>query len=195
MKYFLPIKKKENLLDKILIKEKTNSKSETKYKIPFQNEILRNNSSFINSYHEIRALELPYLAPDISQIKSIPLTQRKREVISKINKELFENPFDTIFNDFKIKQLEKKKLKKLNLKSLEFDQYHKYNNTGINEKCILKFINNYPTNLNHEHHLIQKQLKNKLKINDRIKLKIKNNKIFKFSRNNKINSQKYDTIE
>ena len=37
--------------------------------------------------------------------------------------------------------------------------------------------------------------KNKLKINDRIKLKIKNNKIFKFSRNNKINSQKYDTIE
>ena len=108
MKYLLPIKKKENLLDKILIKEKTNSKSETKYKIPFQNEILRNNSSFINSYHEISALELPYLAPDTSKIKRIPLTQRKREVISKINKELFENPFDTIFNDFKIKQLEKK---------------------------------------------------------------------------------------
>lgn len=195
MKYLLPIKKKENLLDKILIKEKTNSKSETKYKIPFQNEILRNNSSFINSYHEIRALELPYLAPETSQIKRIPLTQRKREVISKINKELFENPFDTIFNDFKIKQLEKKKLKKLNLKSLEFEQHHKHNNTGINEKCILKFINNYPTNLNHEYHFTQKQLKNKLKINDRIKLKIKNNKIFKFSRNNKINSQKYDTIE
>ena len=112
--------------------EYLNNQIEKEHDVPFQNEILRNNSSFINSYKEIKSLDLPYISSKTQKNKSNLPTNRKKQVIAKINEKLFDNPFDNIFNNFKMKQIEKKQ----NFKSLENEKKKK---NKKEQKILLKY--------------------------------------------------------
>ena len=112
--------------------EHLNNQIEKEHDVPFQNELLRNNSLFINSYKEIKSLDLPYISSKTQKNKSNLPTNRKKQVIAKINEKLFDNPFDNIFNDFKMKQIEKKQ----NFKSLENEREKKYKQE---QKLLLKY--------------------------------------------------------
>ena len=112
--------------------EYSNNQIKKENDVPFQNEILRNNSSFINSYKEIKTLNLPYISSNIPKNKSNLPTNRKKQVLAKINEKLSDNPFDNIFNDFKMKQIRKKQ----NFKTLEYEKEQKYKKE---QKLILKY--------------------------------------------------------
>ena len=141
--------------------------------VPFQNEILRNNSSFINSYKEIKSLDLPYISSKNPKNKSNLPTNRKKQVIAKINEKLFDNPFDNIFNVFKMKQIEKKQ----NFKSLQNEREKKYMKE---QRILLKYIYSTTT-------FIKKK-------NEKIQIKNKNNNLNSLKHNiSKITKKKLNT--
>ncbi len=135
LKLFPKIKISGNKIKVIKDVNKEISRNKKK-EIPFQNILLRNNSSLINSYHEIKLLELLNLKKKLSIIKiKNNQTERIRDFNSRIKNEIFVNPFDSIFHDFKNKQYEKDI-------TLSFEKRNKSNINKVYNNLILEKFNN-----------------------------------------------------
>ena len=172
------ISKNKYMLPKFILKPK-NDRNGSKdkpplldktYQIPFQNEILRNNFSLVNSYKENRE----QFNFDIFQNTFLHSSSNKRDE--------FKNPYKTIFNKKIINHIQKsqKKDRKPKLRLLLIDEEQKNNLSMIKNKISLKKIDNYNNNevninkgiLNFQS-IYEKMLKNQKISSMKIKLKKK----------------------
>jgi hypothetical protein len=138
------ISKNKNMLPKYILKPKSD-RNESKdkpplidkpYKIPFQNEILRNNFSLVNSYNENR------------ERFNFDIFQNTFLHSNSIKKDEFKNPYKTILNQKinKNSQKSQKKDRKTKLRLLLIDEEHKNNISLIKNKNSLKNFDNYNSN-------------------------------------------------
>ncbi len=138
------ISKNKNMLPKYILKPKSD-RNESKdkpplidkpYKIPFQNEMLRNNFSLVNSYNENR------------ERFNFDIFQNTFLHSNSIKKDEFKNPYKTILNQKinKNSQKSQKKDRKTKLRLLLIDEEHKNNISLIKNKNSLKNFDNYNSN-------------------------------------------------
>ncbi len=138
------ISKNKNMFPKYILKPK-NDRNESKdkpplidkpYKIPFQNEMLRNNFSLVNSYNENR------------ERFNFDIFQNTFLHSNSIKKDEFKNPYKTILNQKinKNSQKSQKKDRKTKLRLLLIDEEHKNNISLIKNKNSLKNFDNYNSN-------------------------------------------------
>ena len=138
------ISKNKNMLPKYILKPKSD-RNESKdkpplidkpYKIPFQNEMLRNNFSLVNSYNENR------------EQFNFHIFQNTFLHSNSIKKDEFKNPYKTILNQKinKNSQKSQKKDRKTKLRLLLIDEEHKNNISLIKNKNSLKNFDNYNSN-------------------------------------------------
>ena len=170
------ISKNKNMLPKYILKPK-NDRNESKekpplidkpYKIPFQNEMLRNNFSLVNSYNENR------------EQFNFHIFQNTFLHSNSIKKDEFKNPYKTILNHKIIHTNHKsqKKDSKPKLRLLLIDEEQKNNISLLRNKNSLKKLENYKSNeininkgiLNFQS-IYEKMLKNQKISSMKIKLK------------------------